>query len=169
MVFGVWPLTRMRVSESSSPNNIFSMNSMLDEAALPTTRAALSPHHSNARHHTGRRSTCPSSTCMLTGLPRERGPQKTQLIPLAPRGSSSDRQQPVGCLDPYPNGLMGWVYACTTPPTAGGHRSAGRHLPGLFAWYTQVSLAGKSWWMVRPKKNRRPEGAKLGWPPRAPL
>jgi hypothetical protein len=59
MVFGVWPLTRMRVSESSSPNNIFSMNSMLDEAALPTTRAALSPHHSNARHHTGRRSSAP--------------------------------------------------------------------------------------------------------------
>jgi hypothetical protein len=84
------------------------------------------------------------SNPLLFGFPRERGPQRTQLIPLAPRGSSSDRHQPVGCLG-YPHRMnthmhgRRWVMCTPRLPPQDNHRSAGRHLPGLFAiWYTRA-------------------------------
>jgi hypothetical protein len=64
---------------------------------------------------------------LLIGFPRERGPQRTQLIPLAPRGSSSDRQQPVGCLDPHRmhTHMRGrWVMCPPCLPPQDNHRTA---------------------------------------------
>jgi hypothetical protein len=97
MVFGVWPLTRMRVSESSSSMSRLKRNIAAERKSALHTTATHDTTQGERRARPGRVQVDP----LLIGFPRERGPQKMQLIPLAPRGSSSDRQQPVGCLDPH--------------------------------------------------------------------